>query len=118
MSIIHGDLKGVSQSPPHFHAILKFIQSNILIHDDGSACLCDFGLSRVLEESAVTHTITFTTAAAGTLRWTAPELLGFDASTRKSVQTDVYAFGCVALEVSLIYLFNKLGLLIYIGLSS
>ena len=43
---------------------------------------------------------TFTTATTGTLRWMAPELIRPEVSMRKSVQTDVYAFGCVALEVS------------------
>ena len=70
----------------------------MLVDDNGQACLCDFGLSRVIEAagaSAVTSTF------AGSVRWMAPELLGMnDLPIRTSMRTDVYSLGRVALEVS------------------
>jgi serine/threonine protein kinase len=48
---------------------------------------------------------TTSTAVAGAVRWMAPELLapsefGLD-SARKTFKSDVYALGCVAIEVGL-----------------
>ncbi|KAJ6577986.1 kinase-like domain-containing protein [Mycena capillaripes] len=55
--VVHGDIKG----------------ANILINDDGRACLADFGLALAFETQA------FSTSSAGstrgTLRWLAPEIL-------------------------------------------
>ena len=73
------------------------IKANVLVNDNGHACLCDFGLSRVVEAagaSAITSTF------AGSVRWMAPELLGVNGlPIRTSVRTDVYSLGRVALEV-------------------
>ncbi|KAK6969391.1 kinase-like domain-containing protein [Favolaschia claudopus] len=70
MNVVHGDLKG----------------SNILITDDGNACLSDFGLAiMVAGGDAQITKITSSSNHAGSVRWTR--------------ETDVYAFACVCVEL-------------------
>ncbi|TEB29309.1 kinase-like protein [Coprinellus micaceus] len=87
-SIVHGDLKG----------------DNILVSPSGRACIADFGLGRLVQDKG------WLTSAASTLfgahLYLAPELLddqptdiGYTA--KRSLSTDVYAFGCVCYEVLL-----------------
>ncbi|KAJ7663064.1 kinase-like domain-containing protein [Mycena polygramma] len=80
--IIHGDLRG----------------ANILVTDDWSACLADFGLAQF---SVVTSTVS-SLNRGGTLRWMAPELLNpgdFGLQFNRTIATDIYAFGCTCLEL-------------------
>ncbi|KAF8982242.1 kinase-like domain-containing protein, partial [Cyathus striatus] len=78
-SIVHGDLKGV----------------NVLIADDGLACLSYFGLSSSINTHALTWTsIESTVSNAGTIRWLAPELL-YETSVGPTKESDIYAFACV-----------------------
>ncbi|KAF8150312.1 kinase-like domain-containing protein, partial [Mycena galopus ATCC 62051] len=80
-NIVHGDLRG----------------TNILIQEDGSACLADFGLSTFSDATAATST-----TRAGCTRWMAPELLApehFGLNFARTPATDVYAFGCVCFEL-------------------
>ncbi|KAF5345021.1 hypothetical protein D9758_010427 [Tetrapyrgos nigripes] len=82
-NIIHGDLRG----------------SNILINDQWQACLTDFGLT-VFDDTTL---VPLTSRHEGSVRWMAPELhmpesFGLD-RFRLTVKTDVYAFGCVCLEL-------------------
>ncbi|KAJ6624647.1 kinase-like domain-containing protein [Mycena sp. CBHHK59/15] len=82
MNVVHGDLRG----------------ANILITDNGSACLTDFGLA-----SVISGTLTSGSNHAGSMRWFAPELMlpqrfGFEKFAR-SYATDIYAYGCVCLEL-------------------
>ncbi|KZV98372.1 kinase-like protein, partial [Exidia glandulosa HHB12029] len=76
--VVHGDIKG----------------ANVLVSDEGVARLCDFGLSVLLAEhsQSISHT-----GLKGTSRWMAPELLV--EGTRPSYSTDVYACGCLLIEV-------------------
>ncbi|KAF7373420.1 Kinase-like protein [Mycena sanguinolenta] len=79
-NIVHGDLRG----------------ANILINDDWSACLADFGLSSFSDSSSSTS------ARGGSLYWMAPELFDpdrFGYKFTRTPATDVYAFGCVCLEL-------------------
>ncbi|KAF5367997.1 hypothetical protein D9758_004485 [Tetrapyrgos nigripes] len=81
--IVHGDLRG----------------SNILINDDWQACLTDFGLT-VFTDATPAST---SSQHSGSVRWMAPELhvpeqFGLDRS-RLTPETDIYAFGCVCLEL-------------------
>ncbi|KAJ7712499.1 kinase-like domain-containing protein [Mycena metata] len=81
-NIVHGDLRGL----------------NILINQDFSACLADFGLSVFSDATA-----SMTTNRGGSLYWMAPELIdperfGFKKFARTPA-TDVYAYGCVCLEL-------------------
>ena len=82
-------------------------QSNILILDDGSACIADFGLSTLLTELGRP---TFATSfhGRGTIQWIAPELLVCGASENGAEEalpvlpttySDVYSFGGVMLHV-------------------
>ncbi|KAG8882908.1 hypothetical protein FRB99_004625 [Tulasnella sp. 403] len=56
--------------------------------------LCDFGLSKVLDD--VPSGLTTSNIAAGTLRWTAPEVLN---GKKPTTPADIYSFGWLALEV-------------------
>ncbi len=76
-------------------------QNNILVTDDGVACLCDFGLANILETVGPTFA---TSVFAGSVRWMAPELVisSVDSQSKPishSFSTDVYSFGCVAYQV-------------------
>ncbi|KAF7360366.1 Kinase-like protein [Mycena venus] len=80
-NIVHGDLRG----------------ANILIKEDWSACLADFGLSIFSDATS-----SMSTNRGGSLYWMAPELLDPDRFKVKfalTPATDVYAFGCVCLEL-------------------
>ncbi|KAK7000664.1 kinase-like domain-containing protein, partial [Favolaschia claudopus] len=90
MNIVHGDLKGV----------------NILVTDDAHACLSDFGLATTIQDGDPQITSTAMVSGsnhAGSLRWTAPELLvpeqfGCEKYV-KSRASDVYAFAFVCIEL-------------------
>jgi len=75
--------------------IIVILQGNILISDDGTPCIIDFGLSRILGN---TPGPTTTTHASGTLRWMAPEL--FEEDQKVTKQCDIWAYG-MTLIVSL-----------------
>ena len=102
--MIHGDLKGVwiqaliITSPPK----TLFIKLNILIDQDGHACLADFGLLTIILDSTY-HTSSTTPNNAGTTRWMSPELLDPDrfglGDGRPTKHSDCYALGMVILEV-------------------
>jgi tRNA A-37 threonylcarbamoyl transferase component Bud32 len=87
-SIIHGDLK----------------PANVLISDNGDACLCDFGLARVIYTSSGSSGFT-TSNFAGSVRYMAPELLDSEEDEEDlpvvTVETDIYALGCIGAEVRL-----------------
>ncbi|KAJ7464285.1 kinase-like domain-containing protein [Mycena galericulata] len=81
-NIVHGDLRG----------------TNILVNEDGSACLTDFGLSVFSNASAPMGSST----RAGSILWMAPELLApdrFGYEFARTPATDMYAFGCVCVEL-------------------
>jgi serine/threonine protein kinase len=102
---VHGDLKGVSFpwiSSANYYTHY-FLQTNVLIDDNGSPLLSDFGRSKVLDKHG------FTTGWSGSPRYLAPELLDApdNASSEEknnfipslTKESDVYAFGMVGLEV-------------------
>ncbi|KAJ7141857.1 kinase-like domain-containing protein [Mycena crocata] len=79
-NVVHGDLRG----------------ANILINQDWSACLADFGLS--VFSDATTHT----SNRAGSIYWMSPELIAperFGYRFARTPASDVYAFGCVCIEL-------------------
>ncbi|KAJ7721125.1 kinase-like domain-containing protein [Mycena metata] len=80
--IVHGDLRG----------------ANILINQDWSACLADFGLSGFSDATANQTS----SKRAGSIYWMAPQLLApeqFKTRFTRTPASDVYAFACVCLEV-------------------
>ena len=102
LSIIHGDVKGVSV-PALVRSISHKPQSNILINDSGEASLADFGLSRILEKSGFT-----TKTTSGTWRYMALELVTApqeeyeEVIPRVTVATDVWAFAMTVVEVCIL----------------
>lgn len=92
--IVHGDLKAVRMLFSCAFASaadLTISQANVLIRDR-TAYVCDFGLSHVSDTLEGCTTVVETP-----WRWQAPELLGNGQKT--TPEGDVYAFGCVFLEV-------------------
>ncbi|KIM29148.1 hypothetical protein M408DRAFT_45670, partial [Serendipita vermifera MAFF 305830] len=85
--------------PPIVHGDLK--PTNVLIADNGDACLCDFGLSRLIKTE--TGASGFTTSNfAGSIRYMSPELLNSEdeeALPLVTTASDVYALGCVGLQI-------------------
>ena len=65
--------------------------SNVMVREDGSAALTDFGLAK----GAAYTVLTRPGEVLGTLDYLAPELIRGGAATAAS---DVYALGCVAFE--------------------
>ncbi|KAJ7141851.1 kinase-like domain-containing protein [Mycena crocata] len=79
-NVVHGDLRG----------------ENILITPDWTACLTDFGLSLFSDLSGRPTTM------GGNIRWMAPELIAperFGLPFARTTASDVYAFGCVCIEL-------------------
>ncbi|KAG9317971.1 kinase-like domain-containing protein [Chiua virens] len=75
--------------------------SNVLIKDNGKACLSDFGLSRIFMETTGSSYLTST--IRGSVRWAAPELFEVDEEQQEhvlpSLQSDIYSFGSTMLQV-------------------
>jgi len=65
---------------------------NLLVSENWTVKVCDFGLSRTLSDAAVTQTLT----ACGTPSWAAPEVLK---DMRYSAKADVYSFGICLWEM-------------------
>ncbi|KAK7018212.1 RGS domain-containing serine/threonine-protein kinase A, partial [Favolaschia claudopus] len=74
--VIHGDLK----------------PANVLVDMRGEACICDFGISRIVGQQG------FTTRSQGTIPYKAPELLA-DPTRSTTFQSDIYSFALVVLEI-------------------
>lgn len=80
------------------------LQLNILVKDDGSACLADFGLISIVLDPGTTDITTSTDGGTqGTYRWMAPELFyPSDFNLPKfhlTRESDCYAFAMIIYEV-------------------
>ncbi|KAJ8079774.1 hypothetical protein PM082_016596 [Marasmius tenuissimus] len=80
-TIVHGDIRG----------------ANILVTDDLTCALADFGLA-IATESRIMPTSSGS-GLKGSIRWLAPEVISGDRHWRESPCRDVYAFGCTVLEL-------------------
>lgn len=78
-------------------------QGNVLIDDEGHARICDFGLCSIFLEDGHSG-MTTTSEHTGTERYLAPELITSHYS-RPMAASDVYALGCIGLEVRSFYSF-------------
>lgn len=78
---------------------------DILIKNDGSACLADFGFASIVLDPETTDITTSSEGGTkGTYRWMSPELFfpkefGLP-SFKLTKKSDCYAFGMVIYEVS------------------
>ena len=83
VSIIHGDLKA----------------DNVLVREDGSVCLCDFGMSEAKDRSK-SMTSVVTSSVTGkfglTVQWSSPELLK---GKKKDSASDVFALAVTLWEI-------------------
>jgi serine/threonine protein kinase len=75
-------------------------QRNILINEEGRACLADFGLAVFVEHETSIKSST----RGGSTRWMSPELLlpGVyqpDQTFQRTIESDIWAFACVCCEV-------------------
>eukprot|EP01089_Gocevia_fonbrunei_P016598 TRINITY_DN5188_c0_g1_i1.p1 TRINITY_DN5188_c0_g1~~TRINITY_DN5188_c0_g1_i1.p1 ORF type:complete len:681 (-),score=90.84 TRINITY_DN5188_c0_g1_i1:37-2079(-) len=75
--------------PVVLHRDLK--SHNLLVDENWKVKVCDFGLSRIVEQS-----LSATMTSCGTPCWTAPEILRNQRYTEKA---DVYSFGIVLWEI-------------------
>ncbi|KAG9122556.1 hypothetical protein FRC07_001014 [Ceratobasidium sp. 392] len=81
--VVHGDIKAC----------------NVLMRDDGTPLLADFGLSRIVAEISTGLT---TSSSRGSYRWMSPELFGGvedQIQVLVTQESDVWAFGCLCLEI-------------------
>ena len=105
--MVHGDLKGVSDSRDMCFTMLLMahVQPNILIDNDKNAVLCDFGLASITADAESAHASTIN--SAGSIRWMAPERLSiFDGNSepapntfRVTRESDMYSLAMVVIEV-------------------
>eukprot|EP01012_Entosiphon_sulcatum_P043272 TRINITY_DN5750_c0_g1_i1.p1 TRINITY_DN5750_c0_g1~~TRINITY_DN5750_c0_g1_i1.p1 ORF type:complete len:730 (+),score=80.00 TRINITY_DN5750_c0_g1_i1:41-2230(+) len=76
MGIIHGDIKG----------------GNLLLAEDGTIKLADFGMAHLLFKTGVNTQEVF-----GTILWMAPEITRQEAAT---VKADIWSLGCTVIEMA------------------
>ena len=79
---------------------LTRLKANILIDNNGRACLAGFSQLTMVSDPS---TITFLTTAGGAIRWMSPEFLAPDRfnlkESRPTKESDCYALGMVIYEV-------------------
>lgn len=99
VKLVHGDLKPVSHVWEMYY-ILTSPKLNVLIDDDGVAKICDFGLLRLVRDSAPTG-MTTTSSHTGTTRYLSYELVSEDddEDPKPTTASDVWALACIGFEV-------------------
>lgn len=109
--IIHGDLRGVGYLlEPSSQVLISDGQSNVLLEDDLTAVIADFGLSHF----ANGHSKNYASRRSGNVEWLSPELLsenGPNGDPRPTKESDIYSFAMVCIEVGKttqrLFQFNK-----------
>ncbi|CAE6482558.1 unnamed protein product [Rhizoctonia solani] len=91
LSYMHG-----LESGPVAHGDMKL--TNVLVTPDETALICDFGRSRQPSDPQNEVILSSSSPFAGTVRYMSPELL-IPNSARPSPPADMWAYGCVALEI-------------------
>ena len=97
--VVHGNLSGVSSDPLiPWSKGLTTSQRNVLVDDDGVACVSEYGLEFVLREEASSN------ALPTNVRWTAPEVISAVSKNQRlsandGKRADVYSFAMVMFEV-------------------
>lgn len=86
-----------THSPPIVHSDIKL--QNVLIDNGGHAMLCDFGISRIIEDALESTGFTTSGVVEGSLRWSAPEVVSNDEPTRFTQASDIWSFGCTGYEI-------------------
>ncbi|KAG9012228.1 hypothetical protein FRB90_006774 [Tulasnella sp. 427] len=81
------------REPPVVHSDIK--PANVLVSADGNAKICDFGISKLMQENP--SGFTTTASVKGTLRYSSPEMLDLDGQS--TTASDVWAFGMLVLHV-------------------
>jgi serine/threonine protein kinase len=81
-NILHRDLKSL----------------NILLDENMKSKVCDFGISRVKQETKTTTVVNKTAQSVGTVPWMAPEL--FKRRAKYTKASDVYSYGMVLWEIA------------------
>ncbi|KAH7337884.1 kinase-like domain-containing protein [Rhizoctonia solani] len=99
MKMILGTLQGLDymhslDSGPVAHGDIKL--SNILVTASETAMICDFGRSG--KPRALPVEVSDSSPFAGTVRYMSPELFAQNV-TRPTPAADMWAYGCIALEV-------------------
>ncbi|CUA75590.1 Putative leucine-rich repeat receptor-like serine/threonine-protein kinase At2g19230 [Rhizoctonia solani] len=94
-------LRGLSymhslESGPVAHGDMKL--TNILVTSDEHALICDFGRSRQPTDQPYEVILSNSSPFAGTVRYMSPELF-VPNSARPSPAADMWAYGCIALEI-------------------
>lgn len=106
LNFVHSDLKPVSGNLSHPRRRITptdMSQDNILIGEDCTPLICDFGISRMLDSSQSNFvSTTHDGQIKGSARWMAIELYSATGETEPihTKETDVWAFG-MTLYVSL-----------------
>ncbi|PVG01332.1 kinase-like protein [Serendipita vermifera] len=99
IELLRGTIRGIdylhSHNPQLIHGDIKPL--NILITEDGVPQVCDFGLTRIFLQEGSSG-LTTTSPHGGTERYLAPELLDTNDTCFPTLETDVYALGCVGLK--------------------
>ena len=99
IAYLHTELSGMQGKPSIAHRDIK--SKNILVKNDGSCCLADFGLA-IVKNSSSPHLSMMQNLRQGTKRYMAPEVLAetINANNFESfLRTDMYAFGLVMWEI-------------------
>ncbi|KAG9012470.1 hypothetical protein FRB90_006706 [Tulasnella sp. 427] len=83
-------------TPPICHGDIK--TRNILVNERLQAVICDFGVAKALDDPDVPSGLTTTDSFKGSVRYYSYELVVAQVP-RKSLKSDIWAYGCVLLEM-------------------